>query len=222
MSKQRARLHPSIRMALAATAGLAVLGVSVAPAQAAAPTPQSLGFPNMSPDWARSPVSPSDCNIASRCRVQAWLSSGNAVVLLQAGYVKGKVQAKYRTAQANTVFAPTLAGHPVVLKKTVTQTYMQRKHQHRLKLRIVGIRAPATLSNPTVYAEHVIGQDSVRVKRGTQGKFAKKIGFADLFMERATHPLPSKLHRKNYRLLGQEMRKLIRTGANYKLTGPAS
>ncbi|MGV1079163.1 MAG: hypothetical protein ACOYD1_04850 [Candidatus Nanopelagicales bacterium] len=120
-----------------------------------------------------------------------------------------------------SVFEPVFEGQPNVKTKAVTQTYLQRKHQHRLKMRILTIRIAATLGNPTIYAQQVIAQDPVRVKRGTRGRFAHKIGFGELFLERVTDPLPSKVNRKHYRLLGKEMRKLIRAGAGYKLTGPA-
>lgn len=222
MSNQRAHRKPALRMALVATAGVAIAAATLGPAQAAAPTPTSLGFTHISPAFSKSPLTTSDCAIANRCRVNVWFSSGNAAVILQAGYVKGKPQAKYRTSEASKLFSATFASHATVTKKTVTQTYLQRKHQHRLKLRITTMRIPATAGNPTIYAEHIIGQDWMRVKKGTKGKFAKRIGFGDLFMERGTTPLPSRLHRRNYLLLGQEMKKLIRSGAGFKLTGPAN
>ncbi len=221
MSKQRARVHPGIRLAVAATAGIAVLGVTAVPAHAALPTPQSLGMPNFTPAWAKAAHPPTDCALATRCKVAEWSAPTHAVLLLQSGYVKGQGQARYRTTQAKSLFAQVFEGQPNVKRKSVTQTYLQRKHQHRLKMRILTVRIAATLGDPTIYAQHVIAQDSVRVKRGTRGKFAHKIGFGELLLERATDPIPSKLNRKHYRLLGKEMRKLIRAGARYKLTGPA-
>lgn len=208
------------RTAAIATAAGCVVGASAvaAPAAfAAAPTPTSMGLSSPS-EFVQIPVADDDCIIGASCQSAFWVRPGAAQLIQSSGYVKGKDTAKQRAVDISTQVLSSYSVAPIGTR-TVVQTYKYKKHQYRLKMTVSTLYEAAVGGDPATYGEVAVAQNLAR-KKGTSGPWKKKVGIGLMVVVQVGEPLPAAIGDNNYAFLGKQMRKTIRAGADYYLTGP--
>ena len=191
----------------------------VAPALAAPPTPQQIGLPDTNPNWQELPTQDADCQLADSCGLWAWLSPNRGFVIEQSGYVKGKLATKYRMNHASDTYQ-TAISNGETSRETFKVKYFKSNRQHKMKMKIYSSYTPGSGVQAEAFAYLVVAQDQVRKRAGTSAPFAKKTGIGTLLILRRADSLPSKVTGKKNVKLRKSMYKIIKAGADQKLSGP--
>lgn len=197
--------------------GGAIVGACLIPAEAASPTPSSLGLPTSGAGWSGYTFPESYCALGDSCPVIGFGLGSRSAVYTFAGFANGSGAASSRTDD----YIASLRTHAIssgLYNKTkkFTTTYTSKKRQHKLYITVLEVIANS--NDGPIVQTRITGRDLTRKKSGTKGPFAKKVGVAaiDIAMD---SQLPSALTARKAKKLSQQMRNLIASGSGSKLVG---